>query len=70
MEVPADAVAALKATAEKAGYTLADVVQMRLFTTDITAMTKSYGELLALLEAEGCRVASLMTEVTALSDRT
>ncbi|MYR76755.1 MULTISPECIES: Rid family hydrolase [unclassified Streptomyces] len=45
----------LDETLREAGFALRDVVQLRLFTTDI-------------LEASGCGPASVMAEVAALSD--
>ncbi|RFU41759.1 enamine deaminase RidA [Actinomadura logoneensis] len=57
----------LAETAGKAGFTLADVVQIRVFTTDLEAFKAEYDSFNALLEARDCRPAALLAEVKALS---
>lgn len=52
----------------EAGFALRDVVQLRLFTTDIAAATAHYDVVTDILEASGCGPASVMAEVAALSD--
>ncbi|MEV4254263.1 Rid family hydrolase [Spirillospora sp. NPDC049652] len=54
-------------TLGKAGFTLADVVQIRIFTTDLEAFKAEYDSFNALLEAGNCRPVSLLAEVSALS---
>lgn len=58
----------LRATLNKGGFALSDVVQIRIFTTDIRAMTDNYDAVTTALAEADCRPASLMAEVTALSD--
>ncbi|AWL42442.1 MULTISPECIES: Rid family hydrolase [unclassified Streptomyces] len=55
-------------TLREAGFALRDVVQLRLFTTDIAAATAHYDVVTDILEASGCGPASVMAEVAALSD--
>lgn len=58
----------LEETVHEAGMTLADVVQIRIFTTDLSACKADYGVLLDSLAARNCEPASLLAEVGALSD--
>ncbi|WP_031081342.1 Rid family hydrolase [Streptomyces sp. NRRL WC-3549] len=58
----------LDETLREAGFALGDVVQLRLFTTDIAAVTTHYDVVTDVLDASGCRPASLLAEVAALSD--
>ncbi|MEV8227136.1 Rid family hydrolase [Streptomyces sp. NPDC079167] len=55
-------------TVAEGGMTMADVVHIRVFTTDISACKAEYGVLMDELEALRCRPASLLAEVSALSD--
>lgn len=55
-------------TLARAGFTLGDVVQIRIFTTDLNAMKAHYATLLQLLAEVDCRPVSLLAEVSALSD--
>ncbi|HEU5026417.1 MAG TPA: Rid family hydrolase [Spirillospora sp.] len=58
----------LRETLGKAGFALADVVQIRLFTVDLPALTANYDAVTAELAAGDCRPASLLAGVGALSD--
>ncbi|WP_030903405.1 Rid family hydrolase [Streptomyces sp. NRRL F-5126] len=58
----------LRETVEEGGMTLADVVQIRIVTTDLPTCKAQYGVLLDELAAQRCRPASLLAEVSALSD--
>lgn len=58
----------LEETIVKAGFTLADVVQLHIFTTDIKQMTENYYALTGILAAKNCTPTSTMVEVAALSD--
>jgi enamine deaminase RidA (YjgF/YER057c/UK114 family) len=58
----------LEETMTHAGFALSDVVQIRIFTTDIDDMKANYNTLLQLLADAGCRPASLLAEVNRLSD--
>ncbi|QKG25417.1 Rid family hydrolase [Actinomadura verrucosospora] len=58
----------LRETLGKAGFALADVVQIRLFTVDLPALTANYDAVTAELAAGDCRPASLLAGVDALSD--
>lgn len=58
----------LEQTVNEAGMTMADVVQIRIFTTDLAACKAHYDVLLDGLAARGCEPASLLAEVGALSD--
>jgi enamine deaminase RidA (YjgF/YER057c/UK114 family) len=55
-------------TLGEAGFALEDVVQLRIVTTDIAAVTANYDVITDILAAAGCRPASLLAEVRALSD--
>ncbi|MFJ3088385.1 MULTISPECIES: Rid family hydrolase [unclassified Streptomyces] len=55
-------------TVAEGGMTMADVVQIRIATTDLAACTSRYDVLMDGLAAVGCRPASLLAEVSALSD--
>ncbi|MFD6422077.1 Rid family hydrolase [Streptomyces sp. NPDC060198] len=55
-------------TVAEAGMTMADVVQIRVFTTDLADCKANYTVLMDELAAVRCRPASLLAEVTALSD--
>ncbi|MGW5679360.1 RidA family protein [Streptomyces sp. NPDC003860] len=55
-------------TVTAAGMTMADVVQIRVFTTDLAECKAQYGVLMDELAAVHCRPASLLAEVSALSD--
>ncbi|MDT0413694.1 MULTISPECIES: Rid family hydrolase [Streptomyces] len=55
-------------TVAEGGMKMADVVQIRVFTTDLTSCKAHYGVLLDALAAVDCRPASLLAEVSALSD--
>ncbi|MEU5979813.1 Rid family hydrolase [Streptomyces sp. NPDC047315] len=58
----------LGGTVAEAGMTMADVVQIRVFTTDLVECKAQYGVLMDELAAVRCRPASLLAEVSALSD--
>lgn len=58
----------LNETLQKSGFGLGDVVQIRIFTTDLADMKRNYGVLLEQLARANCRPTSLLAEVTALSD--
>ena len=58
----------LAQTLGKAGFSLSDVVQLRIFTVDIAAMTRNYDAVTTALADADCRPASLMAEVSSLSD--
>ncbi|MFE9251825.1 Rid family hydrolase [Streptomyces sp. NPDC007088] len=58
----------LEESVTEAGMTMADVVQIRVFTTDLSACKAHYDVLLDALAARDCEPASLLAEVTALSD--
>ncbi|MGW2130869.1 RidA family protein [Streptomyces coelicoflavus] len=58
----------LAETLDKAGFALSDLVQIRIFTVDIEAVTAHYDAVLDELAAADCRPASLLAEVRALSD--
>ncbi len=58
----------LEETLTHARFALSDVVQIRIFTTDIDDMKANYNTLLQLLADAGCRPASLLAEVNRLSD--
>ncbi|MGN5631577.1 Rid family hydrolase [Streptomyces sp. AC154] len=55
-------------TVTEAGMTMADVVQIRVVTTDLAACKARYTVLMDELAAVHCRPASLLAEVSALSD--
>jgi enamine deaminase RidA (YjgF/YER057c/UK114 family) len=55
-------------TLDKAGFTLADIVQIRSFTINLQAMKSNYHVLLDTLAEANCRPTSLLAEVSALSD--
>lgn len=58
----------LRETLDRAGFVLADVVQIRLFTVDLPAPTANYDAVTAELAAGDCRPTSLLAGVDALSD--
>ncbi|MFI0237857.1 Rid family hydrolase [Streptomyces sp. NPDC016845] len=58
----------LEETVTEAGMTMADVVQIRIFTTDVSACKAHYPAFLDRLAELHCTPASLMAEVSALSD--
>jgi enamine deaminase RidA (YjgF/YER057c/UK114 family) len=58
----------LAETLDKAGFTLADVVQLRIFTTDIKSVTANYDAVTETLATADCRPTSLLAEIKALSD--
>ncbi|MFB7657539.1 MULTISPECIES: Rid family hydrolase [unclassified Streptomyces] len=58
----------LDETLRKAGFALSDLVQIRILTVDIEAVTANYDAVLSLLDEADCRPASLLAEVRALSD--
>lgn len=58
----------LRETLGKAEFTLADVVQIRLFTVDLPGLTACYDAVTAELAAGDCRPTSLLAGVDALSD--
>ena len=58
----------LSETLAEAGFSLADVVQLRIVTTDIAATTANYDVITEILAEADCRPASLLAEVAALSD--
>ncbi|MCC3772250.1 Rid family hydrolase [Streptomyces sp. UNOC14_S4] len=58
----------LEETLEKAGFTLSDVVQIRVFTLDIDAVTTHYDAITEALAHANCRPVSLLAQVGALSD--
>ncbi|RCG19586.1 enamine deaminase RidA [Streptomyces diacarni] len=55
-------------TLHKVGFALSDLVQIRIFTVDIGAVTANYDAVLDVLAEADCRPASLLAEVRALSD--
>lgn len=55
-------------TVAEGGMTMADVVQIRIVTTDLSACKAQYDVLTDELAALHCRPASLLAEVSALSD--
>ncbi|MFJ8825431.1 Rid family hydrolase [Streptomyces sp. NPDC102467] len=55
-------------TVEEGGMSMADVVQIRIATTDLPSCKAEYGVLMDALAAAHCRPASLLAEVSALSD--
>ncbi|MGF1341158.1 Rid family hydrolase [Streptomyces flavovirens] len=55
-------------TVTEAGMTMADVVQLRVFTTDLADCKAHYRVLMDELAAVRCRPTSLLAEVSALSD--
>lgn len=55
-------------TVAEGGMTMADVVQIRVSTTDLATCKARYAVLLDALAAVDCRPASLLAEVSALSD--
>ncbi|MFF7339804.1 Rid family hydrolase [Streptomyces sp. NPDC008163] len=55
-------------TVAEAGMTMADVVQIRIVTTDLASCRAHYDVLLDGLAAADCRPTSLLAEVSALSD--
>jgi enamine deaminase RidA (YjgF/YER057c/UK114 family) len=55
-------------TLGETGFTLGDVVQLRLSTGDIASTTANYDVVTGILADAGCRSASLLAEVRALSD--
>jgi enamine deaminase RidA (YjgF/YER057c/UK114 family) len=55
-------------TVAEGGMTMADVVQIRVVTTDLAACKAQYGVLMDELAASRCRPTSLLAEVSALSD--
>ncbi|MGW6061918.1 Rid family hydrolase [Streptomyces sp. NPDC055189] len=58
----------LAETVAEGGMTMADVVQIRIVTTDLSACVAQYDVLMDELAALDCRPTSLLAEVTALSD--
>ncbi|MEV8313336.1 Rid family hydrolase [Streptomyces sp. NPDC059900] len=58
----------LAETVAEGGMTMADVVQIRVVTTDLSACVAQYDVLMDELAARHCRPASLLAEVSALSD--
>jgi enamine deaminase RidA (YjgF/YER057c/UK114 family) len=58
----------LSETLAKTGFTLHDVVQVRIFTVDLEAMKTNYDSLLTALAEADCRPTSLLAGVSALSD--
>ncbi|QDP98571.1 hypothetical protein FOE78_04290 [Microlunatus elymi] len=59
---------ALRDRPSQAGFSLGDVMQLRIVTTDIAAVTANYDVITEILADADCRPASLMAEVAALSD--
>ncbi|MGW1077070.1 Rid family hydrolase [Streptomyces sp. NPDC002537] len=55
-------------TVAEGGMTMSDVVQVRIVTTDLAECKAQYGVLMDELAAVDCRPASLLAEVSALSD--
>ncbi|MFD8607535.1 Rid family hydrolase [Streptomyces sp. NPDC059631] len=55
-------------TVEEGGMSMADVVQIRIVTTDLASCKAHYDVLMDGLAAVRCRPASLLAEVSALSD--
>lgn len=55
-------------TVAEGGMTMADIVQIRILTTDLPACKAHYAVLMDGLAEEGCRPTSLLAEVSALSD--
>lgn len=55
-------------TVAEAEMTMADVVQIRVFTTDVSACTAHYAVLMDGLAELNCQPTSLLAEVSALSD--
>ncbi|MGY1433775.1 Rid family hydrolase [Streptomyces reniochalinae] len=58
----------LAETLDKAGFALSDLVQIRIFTVDIAAVTAHYDTVLDVLAEADSRPTSLLAEVRALSD--
>lgn len=58
----------IEETLTEAGFTCADLVQIRIFTTDLPAMTTHYDALTGELARRDCRPTSLLAGVSALSD--
>nr|WP_202511454.1 Rid family hydrolase [Streptomyces sp. SID3343] len=58
----------LSETLSLAGFTLADVVQLRYFAVDVGEVTRHYDAITERLERENCRPATVLAGVTALSD--
>ncbi|MCU1683980.1 MAG: enamine deaminase RidA [Amycolatopsis sp.] len=58
----------LDETVTESGMTMADIVQIRIVTTDLTECKKHYGVLLDELARRECRPTSLLAQVDALSD--
>lgn len=55
-------------TVAEAGMTMADVVQIRIFTTNLSECKAHYAVLMDELAEADCQPSSLLTEVSALSD--
>ncbi|MFB8749112.1 Rid family hydrolase [Streptomyces parvulus] len=55
-------------TVEEGGMSMADVVQIRIVTTDLDSCKAHYDVLMDALAAVRCRPASLLAEVSGLSD--
>ncbi|SHM24062.1 Rid family hydrolase [Streptomyces yunnanensis] len=58
----------LQETLKEAGFTLGDVIQIRILTLDIEAVTTHYDAVTEALARANCRPASLLAQVSALSD--
>ncbi|MDT0612200.1 Rid family hydrolase [Streptomyces lancefieldiae] len=58
----------LAETLDRAGFRLSDLVQIRIFSVDIDAVTANYDVVLDVPAEANCRPASLLAEVRALSD--
>ncbi len=57
----------LEAVLAEAGMTMANVVRLNYYTTDMDAMMGAYPGLVARLDASGCRPASTLLGVTRLA---
>jgi enamine deaminase RidA (YjgF/YER057c/UK114 family) len=57
----------LEAVLREAGFTLADVVRLNVYTTDVDLCLQSYEGLAARLTEAGCRQASTLLGVTRLA---
>ena len=57
----------IEAVLGKAGMTLANVVRLNVFTTDVDAFFGAHPSLVARLEAAGCKPASTLLGVSRLA---
>lgn len=57
----------LEAVLRGAGFTLADVVRLNIYTTDIDRFFEAYDALVSRLASAGCRQASTLLGVTRLA---